>query len=125
MNKKKALIVEDEASVASLFNDILISNNFEVEIAKNGVEAYNLLKEKKYDLVISDIKMPHLNGKSLYQKIKDEKLIDPKKVILTSGDVLGHETIEFIRYEKINFLIKPFKIKELLFLIKRILKDNS
>jgi len=122
MKKKKALIIEDEKGVASLFSDILKSNNFEVEIAKDGTEGYNLLKEKDYDLVISDIKMPHLNGKSLYQKIKEEKLIDPKKVILTSGDVLGHETIQFIRGERINFLIKPFKIKELLSLIKRILK---
>ncbi|MCP2618993.1 response regulator, partial [Candidatus Aminicenantes bacterium AC-335-A11] len=88
--KKKALIIDDEKGVASLFSDILKSNDFEVEIAKDGIEGYNLLKEKDYDLVISDIKMPHLNGKTLYQKIKEEKLIDPKKVILTSGDVLGH-----------------------------------
>ena len=121
--KKKALVIDDEKGVASLFSDILKSNNFEVEIAKDGIQGYNLLREKDYDLVISDIKMPHLNGKTLYQKIKEEKLIDPKKVILTSGDVLGSETIDFIRNERINFLIKPFKIKDLLSMIKRILKD--
>ncbi|MFQ6082977.1 MAG: response regulator [Candidatus Aminicenantia bacterium] len=122
--KKKALIVEDESSVATLFRDILTQHHFEVELVSNGVQGYQCLKNNDYDLIISDIKMPLMNGKMLYQKIKEEKLIKPEKVILTSGDVLGQETMEFIFDEKIKFLVKPFRIEELLNLIKEILKKR-
>ncbi len=123
--KKRALIADDEPGVASLFKDILTQFNFEVEIVSNGAQAYKCLQEKDYDLVITDIKMPLLDGKGLYEKIKEEKLISPKRVILTSGDVLGYETMEFIGKERVSFLVKPFKIKELLNLIERILKEYS
>jgi DNA-binding response OmpR family regulator len=122
--RKKALVVDDEPGVASLFKDILSEYNFEVEVVDNGVKAYEYLKKNDYDLVITDMKMPLLNGRKLYQKIKDEKLINPRKVILTSGDVLGYDTMEFMGKEKVKFLVKPFKIKEFLNLIDRVLKEN-
>ncbi|MCP2604912.1 PAS domain S-box protein [Candidatus Aminicenantes bacterium AH-873-B07] len=123
--KKRVLVVEDEPSVAELFKFMLKKHGCEVEIAKDGREAFQFLKEKNFDFLISDIRMPGMDGKMLYKTIKDKKIFRPDAIILTSGDMLGDRTQEFIRASKIKFLPKPFKEEDLLRLIEEIFKKEK
>lgn len=59
---KKILIVEDEAPIAGAMQSKLLSEGFEVEIAKNGEEALESIKSNSYDLVLLDLVMPTLDG---------------------------------------------------------------
>ncbi|MFQ6081899.1 MAG: PAS domain S-box protein [Candidatus Aminicenantia bacterium] len=119
--EKKVLIVEDEPSVADLFKYILNKYGCEVEIARNGMEAFKILQEREFDFIISDIRMPGMDGKMLYKTIKQRNMFKADSIILTSGDILGDQTQEFIRASKIKFLPKPFRERDLLEILEEIL----
>ncbi|SHH36062.1 hybrid sensor histidine kinase/response regulator [Tepidibacter thalassicus] len=110
----KILVVDDKIPVAKATGEILKSMGKEVDICFSGTEALRKLNEKKYDLIISDLAMPNLNGIELAQKIK-EVYKDIRFVLMTGwlGDIgdYNSDTIDYI-------LEKPFGIEE----IKKILQ---
>ena len=61
--KKNILVVDDEKEIAELIEIHLMSQDYNVSKAKNGVEALKLLEENKYDLVLLDVMMPKMDGK--------------------------------------------------------------
>ena len=118
-NLKKVLIVDDEETLTwsmarSLSRD---KDKYEVIIANNGKEALNLLTKSKVDLVISDIRMPDINGLDLLVKIRKE-YPQTKVIIMTaygSSDV--HK--EANRRGSLYYVEKPFEISD----IRRIIID--
>jgi DNA-binding response OmpR family regulator len=112
-NLKKVLIVDDEETLTwsmarSLSKD---EDKYEVIIANNGREALNFLKKDKIDLVISDIRMPDINGLDLLVKIKKE-YPETKVIIMTaygSSDVQK----EANRRGSLYYVEKPFEISDL------------
>lgn len=82
--KKKILVIEDNVNLREILKDCLEINNYKVEIARNGQEGIMLLKKQWFDLVITDFRMPKMNGIEVIRWIKQR---DPKvKTILISGD---------------------------------------
>ncbi len=118
-NLKKVLIVDDEETLTwsmakSLSKD---RDKYEVIIANNGKEAINILKKNKVDLVISDIRMPDINGLDLLVKIRKE-YPEIKVIIMTaygSSDVQK----EANRRGSIHYVEKPFEISD----IRKIIVD--
>jgi DNA-binding response OmpR family regulator len=110
---KKVLIVDDEETLTwsmakSLSKD---KDKYEVMIANNGKEALNLLKMNKIDLVISDIRMPDINGLDLLVRIKKEHP-ETKVIIMTaygSSDVQK----EANRRGSLFYVEKPFEISDI------------
>jgi DNA-binding response OmpR family regulator len=113
MNLKKVLIVDDEETLTwsmakSLSKD---KDKFEVIIANNGSEAIHLLKKNEIDIVISDIRMPDINGLDLLVKIKKE-YPETKVIIMTaygSSDVQK----EANRRGSLFYVEKPFEISDI------------
>ena len=58
----KILIVEDEPKVASFIKSCLIENKYQAEIANDGIMAKRMINQNRYDLVILDLVIPHING---------------------------------------------------------------
>jgi CheY-like chemotaxis protein len=83
ISKGRILVVDDEIELAQTIRDLLTFKNYEVEIAENGIEAQDLLNQKKYDLVISDINMPKMDGMQLLSFINEKYQNTP--VIFLSG----------------------------------------
>lgn len=110
----KILVVDDKIPVAMATGEIIKSIGKEVDICYSAKEALQKLEAEKYDLVISDLAMPNLNGIELAKKVKSEYL-DIKFVLMTGwlGDIDNYNdtTIDYI-------LEKPFGIDE----IKKILQ---
>src|SRR4030043_611158 len=112
-DSKRVLIVDDEETLTwsmarSLSKD---KDNYEVMIANNGREALNLLKKNKIDLVISDIRMPDINGLDLLVTIKKE-YPQTKVIIMTaygSTDVRKEANLRGSLY----YVEKPFEISDL------------
>ncbi|MDI6767713.1 MAG: response regulator [Bacteroidota bacterium] len=67
---QKILIVDDEVGFAELLKDLLIMDNYEVEVANDGEEGFEKLKDFTPDIIISDIVMPGLSGLELFKKVK-------------------------------------------------------
>lgn len=77
------LIVEDDATLLSVLTDIFEGLNVRVTCSSNGQEAVAILKNKKFDLIMSDIKMPKMDGLSLLKTLKDLGITTP--VVVMSG----------------------------------------
>ncbi len=89
--KKSILLVEDSVTSRMLLKGILESAGFAVKTAVDGVEAFTTLKTQPFDLVVSDIEMPRMNGFDLTAKIRDDQeLADVPVVLVTSLEAREH-----------------------------------
>jgi DNA-binding response OmpR family regulator len=112
-NLKKVLIVDDEETLTwsmarSLSKD---KDNYEVLIANNGREALNFLEKSKIDLVISDIRMPDINGLDLLVRIKKE--YPQTKVIIMTAYGSADVQKEANQRGSLYYVEKPFEISDL------------
>ena len=109
---RSILIVDDEAEVAGTLADLLRLEGHRVETAANGAIALEKLGSRTYDLVISDIKMPELDGPGLYRALRRRDLRLLHRFIFLTGDALGQETSEFLDKTGVPTLSKPFTLEE-------------
>jgi CheY-like chemotaxis protein len=79
-----------------------------VDIAANGSIAEGMLEEKEYGLLLIDIRTPVMDGKELYQWITERHPELVKRIIFTTGDLLGSDTQRFVEQSDRLFLPKPF-----------------
>jgi len=86
---KRILVVDSDPAVTQLYLGVLTSDGFEVDIAVNGIEAWDMIRKKEYDLVLIEIKIPIMNGIELYQCIVREHPKLANRVVFTSGEVIA------------------------------------
>lgn len=122
--KKKILVVEDEVGLQGLFRDILLIEGYDVRVAGDGAEGYEVYCQFRPDLIFADVVMPKMSGLELVRKIRD---VAPWiKVIFVSG-FFGIEQLkqeldaEILRYGY-GTLSKPFKISEMLDLVRNYIR---
>ncbi len=85
--KQSILVVEDSVTARALLKNIMEAAGYDVKIAIDGVDAYALLKTEPFDLVVSDLDMPRMNGFELTEKIRsDKKLAELPVVLVTALD---------------------------------------
>jgi len=118
INVKRILVVEDEPAISQVCLRVLTSEGFEVNIAVNGKVAQDMIEEKQYNYCLIDIRTPQMNGKELYQWLKEKHSQLAGKVILTTGDVVGGDTMTFIEQTGRPFLPKPFTPDELITIVR-------
>jgi len=115
----KILVVDDDKKIRALLLDTLSALGYKTIGAKDGEEALALLEKQKPDLVISDIKMPKLNGLSLLRNIKDK---DPKiPVLMITGYNFTYTKDQALDSGADGFLAKPFRISKIEELMQSVL----
>lgn len=119
----KILIVEDEPKVASFIKKGLEENNYEAEIAYDGLTAEKLVKSNRYDLFILDIIIPGLNGLDLCRKLKKIKSIIPVLMLTALGTT--DDKITGFEAGASDYLVKPFEFRELLARVKVLLRKSD
>ena len=122
-NIKKILVVEDEPVICDVCQRVLTGEGFEVDIAVNGKIAQGMIEEKRYDYCLIDIRTPAMNGKELYQWVKEKHPQLADMVIFTTGDVMGGDTKGFLERSGRPFLPKPFAPGELRTIVRETLKE--
>lgn len=110
---KKVLVVEDEPSIGKVCRRVLAAAGLEVDVAANGKIAQDMIRKKRYDLCLVDIRTPLMSGKELYQWMKKRHPELASKVVFTTGDVMSGDTHDFVRETARPFLPKPFTPDEL------------
>jgi signal transduction histidine kinase len=108
------LVVEDEAPLAAAVLDALRDNGYSVEHAGDGEEALQKLKAGAFDLVICDLKMPRLDGRSFHRALTSAHPALARKVIFVTGDVAGTDAEEFLASSGCRWLAKPFRLGDVL-----------
>lgn len=122
---KKILIVEDEFDVRVNLQDLLESESYEVIAAKDGKEGYNKAIEELPDLIISDIKMPYVDGFELYKKLQANANTNQIPFIFLTAKVEMSDFREGMSLGADDYLIKPFKINDVLKAIEVRLKKRE
>ena len=109
--KKQILICDDETGIIESYK-LILENKYDLTIAEDGFKALEEFKNKSFDLVILDIKLPKKDG---IEVLKEMKKIDPKSNILI---ITGYQSVslaeEAIHLGANNYLIKPFEKNQLL-----------
>src|SRR4030067_144847 len=115
------LIVDDDLSTCKTLTDVLFEKGYRIATASNGKEAINMLKEKNFDIVFIDVKMPVMNGLEVYRALRE---IRPYiKVIMMTGyrqevqDLIEEAT----KNSAYTCIYKPFDAEEVLKLVEEIL----
>ncbi|MEW5722741.1 MAG: response regulator [Thermodesulfobacteriota bacterium] len=118
---ERILIVDDEVDMLTLLRMIIRNNtDYEVETTNSPSEAIKLFKDKDFDLVITDLKMPGLDGLDIFEEFKGLKAHVPVIIITAYG---SPETAEdALRLGVTEFITKPFRKDGILFAINRVLE---
>lgn len=111
----KILIVDDELFVRDMMADMIKPAGYDVIVAENGAEAFDVCKKESIDLIITDIVMPEKNGIDLIMNVKKEYPEIPIIAVSGGGGITGR--YDYLEIAKLvganNILKKPFKIEEL------------
>jgi DNA-binding NtrC family response regulator len=111
MAKEKVLIVDDEIDVLDLCRRILLAQGYQVDSANNGYEAIEIARQKKFNLLLTDIKMPGMSGLEIAQQLKE---FDPNIICVTmTGFSTMDMAINALKLGIDEFILKPFTPKEL------------
>ena len=119
----KILIVEDNEMNMKLFCDILTYQKYDTDKALNGQEAYDKIKNNKYDLVVLDIQLPIMDGFSVLSKLKQENIIIPK-ILIASACAMDSDKAKAEEFGIKHYMTKPIDIKKFVNEIKNILEEK-
>lgn len=119
----KILVVEDDRYVAKALNLILAYQNYVVDIASDGEEAWEFTKLFDYDLIILDISLPKLDGISLCRQMRSDGLQTP--IMLLTGLSCPHEKAVGLDAGADDYMIKPFDEEELTARIRALLRRGK
>jgi len=107
----RIMVVEDEEELQHLMTDAL-SPYFEVRCFRNGLEACENLGSCDWDLIISDLRMPEMDGMEFFQEIKRRCPNLVRRFIFVTGDTYDREVKHFLEDSGVPFIRKPFRIRE-------------
>lgn len=104
----KILVVDDAKTIRELIKAILTENGHNIDVAEDGVEAMQLARQQQYDMVLSDVNMPNMNGNSLLNKLRliEEYHDTPILMITTEGE--GYKKDKAKSNGASGWLQKPF-----------------
>jgi len=116
----RILVVDDEAGMRDFLSILLQREGHRVVAAANGKEALRLAREGRFDLVISDIRMPQLDGVGLLEGLREADTEMP--VILITAFASASSTIEAMKQGAFDYITKPFKVEEIKGVVTRALE---
>jgi PAS domain S-box-containing protein len=120
--RKRILVIDDELSILELMEELLGMEGHEVLTSQNPIEGLKILETQEVDLIISDMRMPEMDGKAFLKRIELEHPHMLDHFVFTTGDVLGGETNLFLESAReIPCLYKPFQMRDLHKLLQRML----
>jgi two-component system chemotaxis response regulator CheY len=122
---KNVLVVEDSATMRSFVVAALEAHDFEVTTAKSGFEAMKVLAQRKFDLVITDINMPDINGLELVRFVRESPTHKETPLIIISTDGRDKDRERGMKLGASDYLIKPFKPEDLISRARHFLSQAS
>jgi CheY-like chemotaxis protein len=122
---KRILVVDDEPGIAGVLAEVLQLDGHAVETVANGEAALEKLIAGGYDLILSDIRMPELDGPSLYWELerRDPRLL--QRMIFLTGDTLSPGTRQFLETTRAPCLSKPFALSDVREIVQRLLRGQQ
>jgi two-component system, cell cycle sensor histidine kinase and response regulator CckA len=119
----RILLVDDDPLITELVVDMLGMEGHQVDTAPDGIEALRRLESQRYDLIITDLHMPKLDGSGFYRALAERRTHPLKKIIFLTGTTGSSTEHRFIQESGVPILLKPFNVADLLALVHRLLRE--
>jgi len=117
----RVLVVDDEAQIADLMRAFLESAGYEVATAESGAVAMELLDEARFDAIVSDLRMPDMDGSALWRAVRQRHPGLARRMLFVTGDTLSAHASSFLSETRCTSLDKPFTKAELLRAVQELL----
>ena len=120
---KKILLVEDDPNFGAILKDYLSMNDFDVTLAKNGMEGFEKFKKDTFDLCILDVMMPYKDGFTLAREIRDKNKEIP--IVFLTAKTMKEDVLKGYKVGADDYLNKPFDSEVLLMKIRAIMQRKT
>lgn len=121
----RILVVEDQLRVAQLLTEVLEAEGYEVDTVANGLLALEKVEEHDYDLILSDLRMPELDGLGLYRELERRQPTLLSRLLFVSGTTDQPEYRKFFAATGVPVLSKPFSLVDLQQVTRRVLAAHG
>jgi DNA-binding NtrC family response regulator len=118
----RILIADDEEIMRDVLSDLLSSESYKVDLAENGAQALELIREKEYEVILLDLMMPELDGLQVLEELKKIEN-SPIAVVLTAFGSI-ERAVKATKLGAFDFITKPFKNDELLLSVKNAMEHR-
>ena len=112
--KPRILVIEDHASTSKILRLILTRSGFDVEITGNGEEGLQVAQKENFDLILSDVDLPGINGFEICRQLKQDTRLREIPIIMMSGRLAEEYQSKAFKSGAADYLSKPFAPSELL-----------
>jgi two-component system NtrC family sensor kinase len=116
--RPRVLVVDDESVIAQLIADVLGGEGFEVDTAPHGLAALDRLANRTYDVILSDLRMPELDGLGLFREIEQRYPELLRRFVFITGTSEHTDYHGFIDDAKVPVLTKPFDMMNLIRVVR-------
>ena len=123
MEQPSILVVDDELLIRDLLYDFFSGQGWQIAVAESSEKALRILHDKQIDLVLTDIKMPELDGLQLAAQLKEENPGLP--VVVMTGYPSVESAVSALRAKVEDYVIKPFNINQLFKLIETTIRKKA
>ena len=113
----RVLVADDSDTLTSLVSDILTTEGHQVDIARTGIQAWEMLTASSYDAILCDVVLPGLDGLRLYRRVTHERPDLVPRLVLMSGRT--EQVRRFAEATGAAFLAKPFQVDALLACVEK------
>jgi PAS domain S-box-containing protein len=120
----RILVVDDERVVREFISKALTEEGHQVETVDNAEDALKMVKNKKYRIILLDVKMPGMSGIELYKRFQKMGPALARSVVFVTGDVMGARTLAFLAKARSPYITKPFDGKQLNIAINRVFSEG-
>jgi DNA-binding response OmpR family regulator len=111
---RRVLVIDDEPAIADLVNRLLSRAGYQVNSVLSAAAGLSLLHTQPFDLVLCDIRMPDMDGRTFYHHLRNDLPTMASRVVIMTGDISSMNTDTFLKESKLPVLRKPFTHVELL-----------
>ena len=122
---KHILVVEDRASLRDLLAEILSYDGNTVDTVENGALAFEQLQRRSYDLIVSDLRMPVLDGPGLYRALRQSYPDLLEKLLFVTGNAEDPTLGRFLKDTGVTYVSKPFTIETIQRAADRVLRASD
>lgn len=117
---RRLLLVDDEPGILDVLRDVLTNCGYVCDTASNGEEALSRLNSAHYDLLISDLRMPDMDGETLFKTLQSKRPALSQRIIFLTGDTVSTQSRGFLESTGNRWLSKPFNVRD----IERAVSDS-
>jgi len=121
---KKILVVDDELLIRDLLYDHFSSRDYQISVADSGQKALDILGNEKVDCILTDLKMPDMDGLELVEKVRDTSDTNIPVIVIT-GFPSWETAVDALRKRVYDYVVKPFNINRLYSTVEKAIEDTN